>query len=116
MIFDVTKGREYLVGTANYAIAYAIYTEKYDVIDLYGIQLNTWEEWAYQRPNAEYLIGIAEGRGMKVNVIGYTEDDEGLLVPPRDIMYGYIDTYPKFFVELGSSVVEDKALGMLEQK
>ena len=113
VIFDVTKGRDYLVGTSNYAMAYAIYTGKYDVIELYGVNLIAWEEWAYQRPNAEYLIGIAENRGIEVRIIG---SEDGLLVPPRGIMYGYIDTYPKFVPEIGYSYVEETILGMLEQK
>jgi hypothetical protein len=111
VVYDVLKGRDYLVGTANYALAYAIYTGKYDVIDLYGVNLIAWEEWAYQRPNAEYLVGIAEGRGIKVNVIG---SEDGLLVPPRGIMYGYIDTYPMYIPELGYSYVEETILGELE--
>jgi hypothetical protein len=112
VIFDVLKGEEYIVGTLNYAIAYAIYVG-YTVIELYGANLIAWEEWAYQRPNAEYLIGIARGRGIEVNIIG---SDDGLLVPPRGIMYGYIDTYPKFVPELGYSFVEETVLGELEQK
>jgi len=113
VVFDVCKGRDYIVGTANYAIAYAIYTEKYDEINLFGVNLIAWEEWAYQRPNAEYLIGIAETRGIKVNIIG---SEDGLLVPPRGIMYGYIDTYPNFVPEIGYSLVEETILGELEQK
>ncbi len=114
VLYDVVKDKEYIVGTANYAMAYAIYTGKYDVINLYGVELNSWEEWAYQRPNAEYLIGIAEGRGMEVNVVEGSED--GLLTPPRGIMYGYIDTYPKYVPELGYSSVEEAVIGVLEQK
>ena len=113
VLFDVCKGKEYIVGTANYAIAYAIYSEKYDEINLFGVNLIAWEEWAYQRPNAEYLIGIAETKGIKVNIIG---SDDGLLVPPRGIMYGYIDTYPTFVPEIGYSLVEETILGALEQK
>jgi hypothetical protein len=113
VVFDVMRGKDYIVGTANYAMAYAIYTEKFSEINLYGVNLIAWEEWAFQRPNAEYLIGIAEGRGIKVNVIG---SEDGLLVPPRGIMYGYIDTYPNFVPEIGYSAVENAVLGKLEQK
>ena len=113
VLYDLMGEDEYIVGTANYAIAYAIYTGKYDEINLYGVNLIAWEEWAYQRPNAEYLIGIAKGRGIKVNVIG---SDDGLLVPPRGVMYGYINTYPKYVPERGYSIVEETILGELEQK
>jgi hypothetical protein len=113
VIFEVLGGRDYLIGTANYALAYAIYTGKYDAITLYGVNLRTWEEWAYQRPNCELLIGIALGRGIQVEVIG---SEDGLLMPPRGILYGYIDTYPTYDFELGPSAIEEAVLGMLEQK
>ncbi len=111
VVADVLGGRDYLVGTANYALAYAIYSGKYDLIELYGINLRTWEEWSYQRPNCELLIGLALGRKIRVEVIG---SEDGLLVPPRGIMYGYIDTYPDYDFEIMPTPLEE-ALSQQEQ-
>ncbi len=113
VVFSVLGEEPYIVGTLNYALAYAIYMEKYDTIEIYGCNLISGEEWVYQRPNAEHLIGIAKGRGIKVNIIG---SDDGLLKSPRGILYGYIDTYPDYVPELGYSTIEEVALGMLDQK
>ena len=113
VIFEVLGGRDYLIGTANYALAYAIYTGKYNPITLYGINLRSWEEWAYQRPNCELLIGIALGRGIKVEVVG---SEDGLLMPPRGIMYGYIDTYPAYEFEVSRTLFEEATPSEMEQK
>lgn len=113
VVTEVLSNEYYVVGTLNYALAYAIYIGKYSVIDIYGCHLLSGEEWAYQRPNAEMMIGIARGRGIKVNVIG---SDDGLLRPPRGILYGYIDTYPDYVAEIGHSTIEEEVLDMLEQK
>ena len=57
----------YLTSTIAYEIALAIY-ERFDEIALYGIDLNTAEEYAWQKPGVEYLLGIAAGRGIKIIV------------------------------------------------
>jgi hypothetical protein len=43
-------------------------TEGAEEISIYGVNMRADEEYAYQRPNLEYLIGLAKGRGIKVNV------------------------------------------------
>lgn len=35
-------------------------------IGLWGVDMKDGEEYAYQRPNMEYLIGLAEGNGIGV--------------------------------------------------
>lgn len=60
-----TQAWPYLTSSIAYEIALAIY-EKFDEIALYGIDLNTAEEYAWQKPGVEYLLGIAAGRGIKV--------------------------------------------------
>lgn len=37
-------------------------------IGIWGVDLHEDEEYAYQRPNAEYLIGLARGRGIEVEI------------------------------------------------
>lgn len=55
----------YLTSSIAQEIALAI-TEGYDEIHLYGIDLNTDSEYAWQKPGVEYMIGVAVGRGIKV--------------------------------------------------
>lgn len=37
-------------------------------VALYGLDLCTWEEWAYQRPNVNRLIGFLQGRGVRIAI------------------------------------------------
>jgi hypothetical protein len=50
-----------------YAMALAIY-EGAEEIALYGVDMKGDDEYGYQKPNMEYLIGLAIGRGIKVTV------------------------------------------------
>lgn len=54
----------YLESSMAYMLALAIH-EGFDEIGLYGMQVAMWDEYRYQRPNLEYLIGLAQGRGIK---------------------------------------------------
>jgi len=75
---------DYFTSTPGQMIVTAIF-EGYGEIQLYGIDLLQAEEYAYQRPGAEYWIGIARGLGIKV------------LVPPSsailkaNYVYGYVE-------------------------
>lgn len=77
---------DYFASSVAFMLALAIY-EEFEEIHLYGIDLLTDSEFSHQRPNAEYLIGLARGLGRKV------------LVPKESAMlkfsyrYGY-DTLP----------------------
>ena len=55
--------------SVSYMLALAIYSEP-EEIGLFGIDMLADEEYAYQRPAAEYLIGLARGRGIKVTIPG----------------------------------------------
>ena len=59
------ENEPYLTSSIAQEIAHAI-TEGYDEIRLYGIDLNTDSEYAWQKPGVEYLLGVAAGRGIKV--------------------------------------------------
>jgi hypothetical protein len=48
-----------------YMLALAI-AEGVDRIGIYGVDMNAEDEWAYQRPAAEFLIGVAVGAGIDV--------------------------------------------------
>ena len=60
-----TKNAPYLSSSIAYEIALAIY-EGFKEIHLYGVDLNTESEYAWQKPGVEYLLGVAVGRGIKV--------------------------------------------------
>lgn len=55
----------YLSSSVAYEIALAIH-EGYEEIALYGIDLNTQGEYAWQKAGVEHLLGIAAGRGIRV--------------------------------------------------
>ena len=57
----------YLSSTIALQIALAIYLG-YEEIALFGIDLNTTSEYAWQKPGVEHMLGIAAGRGIKVHI------------------------------------------------
>lgn len=54
----------------------------YKRVELYGFEMGADTEYHYQRANAEYLMGLVQGRGMEV----YIPKESPLLVGP---LYGY---------------------------
>lgn len=64
-----TYGR-YFTSSIGYMLAWAMHPEygNADWIGLYGIDLASDVEYMHQRPNAEYLIGLARGMGKTVIV------------------------------------------------
>lgn len=84
---------DYFTSTPGQMIATALY-EGYGRIEVYGVDLLQAEEYAYQRPGAEYWIGIARGMGvdvlvpkssalLKANyVYGYSEPVESAAIDP----------------------------------
>lgn len=60
-----TTGEPYLTSSIAYEIALAIY-EGFEEIHLYGVDLNTEAEYAWQKPGVEFLLGWAAGHGIKV--------------------------------------------------
>lgn len=66
----VSAGKNpYLTSSIAYQIALAMY-EGFPEIELYGIDLNTGGEYAWQKAGVEYLLGMAAGRGHKVVLPG----------------------------------------------
>ena len=62
---DGGESYPYLTSSISYMLALAIH-EGYDEIRLYGIDLNTQGEYAWQKAGCEYLLGLAQGRGITV--------------------------------------------------
>jgi hypothetical protein len=59
-------GRDYFGSSVAYMIAYALLDMQHE-IRLWGVDL-TRSIYDHQRPNLEWLIGFAEGRGVEVEV------------------------------------------------
>jgi hypothetical protein len=79
-------GSVYLESSIAYMMALAM-LEGADRIGIWGCDLATGGEYAYQRPNMEYLIGLARGKGIKV----YVPAQNALLSPCRTVPYGLDD-------------------------
>lgn len=58
-------GAYYFNSSIAYAMALAIH-QGAEEIGVWGVDLVADEEYAYQRPNMEYLIGVARGKGIRV--------------------------------------------------
>lgn len=78
------QGTPYLESSIAYMVALAIY-ERVDRIGIWGCDLSASTEYAYQRPNLEYLIGFAKGKGISV----YTPPQSALLTHANGVQYGY---------------------------
>lgn len=73
--------RPYMTSTFSYMAALAI-MEGFSEIGIYGVDTAD-EEWGSQRPSLEYLLGYAEGKGIKVTI----PKESSLLRAP--FLYGY---------------------------
>jgi hypothetical protein len=51
----------------GYMLALAIYEGAEEIL-IAGVTMEAHDEYAYQRPNTTYLIGLARGRGIKVHI------------------------------------------------
>ena len=60
-------GGYYWNSSIAYALALAIH-EQAEEIAIFGVDMDGTDEYAYQKPNLEYLIGIARGKGIKVTI------------------------------------------------
>lgn len=98
---DVVKrfGRRYFTSAMAYLIALALY-EGCDEIGLFGADMRGDEEYAMQRPCAEYWLGRAEGMGIKV----FVPELAGVL-NPDGMDYGY-DEDTSAWVEMRRALAE----------
>lgn len=77
--------RKYFTSTFAYMMGLAVY-EKFDRIEVYGVDMENNTEYGYQKPCGEFWIGLALGRGIKVVL-----QEPCLLC--NAVLYGY-DTVP----------------------
>lgn len=60
---------DFWTSSIAYMLALAIHeAEPGDAISIYGVDMALSDEYAYQRPACEYLIGLARGRGVSVEI------------------------------------------------
>src|SRR5690606_11291992 len=57
----------YLENSISFQLAQAIH-EGVDHIGLFGVHMVGKDEYEHQRPSIAYLVGLAQGRGIKVTV------------------------------------------------
>ena len=83
-------GQEYWNSSIAYIMAMAIH-EGAKEIAIYGVDMSGSDEYGYQRPNMEYLIGLARGKGVKVTI---PKESELCKFQPTGIkFYDYIPNY-----------------------
>ena len=103
-----SENPEYYASTCAYMLINAM-LEGYKEIHLYGIDLIDDEEYGHQRPNMEYLIGLARGIGIRLVIgdksamcrfpyrYGYDDEreDEGIITIKslQDRVKMYTDTH-----------------------
>jgi len=76
----------YFTSGPEYAMAWAI-KEGFDEMTLYGLNMSVHEEYHSQKPGMEFWIGIALGRGVKVNL---QHEQTSLLKTRSGELYGYL--------------------------
>lgn len=100
-------GKEYFASTFSYMMTKAILDGAAE-IGLYGINLTADEEYFYQRPNMEYLIGLAQGKGIKITIpkksallsLGYTYGDGTLVGAENPLIAQYQERSNKYEAEI----------------
>ena len=73
---------DYFNSSIAYMLALAVYENR--DIRLYGVDNHTDEEWWFERPCNEYLIGLAKGRGLDV----WVHPDSSLLKFQPTVRFG----------------------------
>lgn len=77
-LFDnIKRGPEnkpsvYLTSTISYMIALAI-LEKFDVIEIYGIELSIGSEYIYQKASTEALLMYAAAKGIEIRLVEHSK-------------------------------------------
>lgn len=81
-------GQDYFMSSIAYMLVLAA-MEEFEEIHIYGVNLAIGDEYFYEKPNAEFIIGLLRGRGVKV----YVPQASSLLKQFR--RYGYhVDARP----------------------
>jgi hypothetical protein len=115
-------GKRYLTSTVANIIGLAL-LEEVDEIKLYGVNMASNTEYVEQRPCIEWLLGIAEGRGIKVDIPEGTPILKGNEYPgefgdgPREVAQMRLDskrqTYNKYWARVHTAAGAIEAMKML---
>ena len=68
----VARFGKYITNSISMQMAFAMHMG-YGEIQLFGVDMSAGTEWEYQRPNAEYFIGMAVAMGIKVYIPGESD-------------------------------------------
>lgn len=60
-------GQDYFMSSVSYMLVLAA-MEGFEEIGIFGVNLAIGDEYFYEKPNAEFLIGLLRGRGIRVYV------------------------------------------------
>lgn len=88
----------YFNSSIAYAMAMAIHDQA-EEIGVYGADMKGSDEFGYQKPNMEYLIGLAKGLGIKVTIPA--ESPLCKFEPTGINFYNHKPTYVKRYGWLG---------------
>ena len=93
---------DYYNSSIAYMLGLAIY-EKYDRIGLWGVDMKESGDWGHaneyrdERPNCEYLLGFAKGRGIEIYLppdcplLKFNgEFPLGTVIPHYGVRYGFL--------------------------
>lgn len=106
--FGKTARGDYFASSFGYMMALALY-EGYEEIHSYGFDMLEDSEYAHQRPNAEYLIGLARGMGRTVIL------DKNCAMCRYHLLYGYEDWQAGVHTPIGEMEI-NKRLDLLNQE
>lgn len=106
-------GRDYFTSSVAFELGFALCQDDVSEIGLWGIDLIHGTEWGDQRPCAEYWLGRAEERGIKI-----TRHENSALLK-QQFRYAY-DQAPPLVAEMRDfiqrqAVVTQKKLGELSE-
>ena len=79
----VDRFGSFFTSTVSWLLGLAISLETTREIALYGVEMEAESEYAYQRPSALWLIGIAQGRGIKITLPDSCRLMKAPLYPPN---------------------------------
>jgi hypothetical protein len=86
LVGKTVQGTPYIESSIGWMMAQALLElQPGDRIGIWGVDLHCESEYAYQRPNLEYLIGLARGRGIKV----YIPPQSALCTHAFGVPYGF---------------------------
>lgn len=95
-VFGKIAADDYLCSSVAYMLALAIHLRP-DRIAVYGVDVRGKDRFTHQRPNLEFLLGVAAGRGINIDV----PDESELLRYESRQEYGHqIVHYPVRYGEL----------------